>query len=171
MQAREEGEMRPMRRTAMLVTVLLAAGAVALFAGNQLGGARPGQPNFETGPMPVSVENEPAVTITNEPTVVVTNDPIVRAQQFGEWMVTLPDEQLQNLTVVLSDEQLQNLTMPTFVQAGVTYTFVWPAGATEEHLVVAIANSGWVQVEGESGSLRWLNTSAARSIEVSASAQ
>jgi len=86
-------------------------------------------------------------------------------------MVTLPDEQLQNLTVVLSDEQLQSLTTPTFVQAGVTYTFAWPAGATEEHLVVAIANSGWVQVEGESGSLRWLNTSAARSIEVSASAQ
>ncbi len=152
----------------MLVTVLLAVGVVAVYAGSQLGGTRPGQPNFETGPMPVTIENEPAVTITNEPTVVVTNEPIVRAQQFGDWTVSVSDE---SRMVTLSEEQLQSLTTPAFVQAGVTYSFVWPDGGTEEHLVVAIANSGWVQVEGESGSLRWVNTSAARRIEVSASAQ
>jgi hypothetical protein len=34
--------------------------------------------------------------------------------------------------------------MPGFVETGVAYTFVWPDGSAEAHLVVALANSGWV---------------------------
>jgi len=144
--------MRPIRRTAIVVTVLVGLGAVALLAGTQLGGNQPGQPNFETGSLPVTVENEPAVLVTNEP--------IVRAQQFGDWTVRLSDERSRERTVTLSGAQVARLTMPGFVEAGVTYTFVWPDGSTEAHLVVALANSGWVQVEGESGSLKWVNASA-----------
>jgi len=163
--------MRRTGRTATVVTVLLGLGAVALLAGNQLGGNRPGQPNFDTGPMPVNVENEPSVTIANEPTVLVTNEPVVQAQQLGERTVRVVDEPSRDRTVTLSNAQVASLTMPGFVQAGVTYTFVWPDGTSEAHLVVAVANSGWVQVEGESGSLKWLNTAAARAIEASGSAQ
>ena len=68
-----------------MVTVLVGLGAVALLAGIQLGGNQTGQPSFETGPMPVTAENDPAVLVTNEP--------IVRAQQFGDWTVRLSDEQ------------------------------------------------------------------------------
>lgn len=153
----EEGNMRPIRRTAMVVTLLVGLGAAALLAGSQLGGTQPGQPNFETGSLPVTVENAPAVLVTNEP--------VVRAQQMGDWTVRLSDEQSRNRTVTLSDAQVARLTMPGFVEAGVTYTFVWPDGSTEAHLVVALANGGWVQVEGERGSLKWVNASAARSIE------
>jgi hypothetical protein len=111
------------------------------------------------------------VTVENEPAVLVTNEPIVRAQQFGDWTVRLSDDQSRDRTVTLSDAQVARLTMPGFVEAGVTYTFVWPDGSAEAHLVVALANSGWVQVEEESGSLKWVNASAARSIEASGSGQ
>jgi len=147
----------------MVVTVLVGLGAVALLAGTQLGGNQPGQPSFGTGPLPVTAENEPAVLVTNEP--------IVRAPQFGDWTVRLSDEQSRDRTVTLSDAQVARLTMPGFVEVGVTYTFVWPDRSAEAHLVVAVANSGWVQVEGESGSLQWVNASAARSIEASGSVQ
>ena len=111
------------------------------------------------------------MTVENEPAVLVTNEPIVRAQQFGDWTVRLTDDQSRDRTVTLSDAQVARLTMPGFVEAGVTYTFVWPDGSAEAHLVGALANSGWVQVEGASGSLKWVNASAARSIEVSGSGQ
>jgi hypothetical protein len=163
MQAGEEPKMRPIRRTALVVIVLVGLGAVALLAGGQLGGAQTGQPNFETGLLPVSVENTPGVLVTNEPTV--------QAQQMGDWTVRLSAEQSRDLMVRLSDAQVARLTMPGFVEAGVTYTFVWPDGSAESHLVVAVANSGWVQVEGERGALRWVNASAARSIESSGSVQ
>ena len=111
------------------------------------------------------------MTVENEPAVLVTNEPIVRAQQFGDWTVRLSDERSRERTVTLSGAQVARLTMPGFVEAGVTYKFVWPDGSAEAHLVVALANSGWVQVEEESGSLKWVNASAARSIEASGSGQ
>jgi hypothetical protein len=147
----------------MVVTVVVGLGAVALLAGAQLGGNQPGQPNFETGSLPVPVENEAAVLVTNEP--------IVRAQQFGGRTVRLLDERSRDRTVTLPDAQAARLTMPGFVEAGATYAFVWPDGSAEAHLVVAVANSGWVQVEGDRGSLKWVNASAARSIESSRSVQ
>lgn len=150
----EEVQMSRTGRTATVVTLLLGLGAVALLAGNQRGGNRPDQPNFDPGPMPVSVENEP----------------VVQAQQSGEWTVRVVDDPSRDRTVTLSDAQVASLTMPRFVQVGVTYTFVWADGTSEAHLVVAVANRGWVQVEGESGSLKWVNTAAARVIEVSGAA-
>lgn len=96
----------------MVVTVLVGLGAVALLVGTQIGGNQPGQPDFETGAMPVTVENEPVVLVTNEP--------IVRAQQFSDWTVRLSDEQSRDRTVTLSGAQVARLTMPGFVEAGVT---------------------------------------------------
>ena len=113
--------MRPVRRPAMLVTVLVWLGAVARLTGTQLGGNQPGKPNFETGSLLVTVENEPAVLVTNEP--------VVRAQQFGDWTVRLSDDQPGDRTVTLSDAQVARLTMLGFVEAGVTYEFVWNDGA------------------------------------------
>lgn len=163
--------MRRMRRTATVVTALVGLAAVALLAGNQRGGNQPGQPNFDTGPLPVVVQNEPAVTIANQPVVLVTNEPVVGAQQLGEWTVRVLEEPSRQRIVALSDAQVASLTMPGFVQPGVTYTFVWSDGTRETHLVVAVAGPGWVQVEGEGGSLTWLNTAVARAIEAPESVQ
>ncbi len=141
-----------MLRTAILATVALAVGAAAVLGASQLRGAnQQGQPDFQTGTVTVTIANEPGVTVTNEPTVM--------ARQAGPW------------TVRLSDQRVLAWTTPEFLQVGATYTFNWPEGGSEEHRIVAVRNSGWVQVETENDRAKWLNSSVAVSIEASAAAQ
>ena len=138
-----------MLRTAILATVTLAIGALAVLGASQLRrGTQQNQPDFGTGTVTVTIANEPGVIVTNEPTVV--------ARQAGPW------------TVSLSDQPLLISTAPDFLQTGATYTFNWPDGLSEEHQFVAVGNNGWVRVDTEDNRAKWLNSSLAVSIEASA---
>ena len=140
-----------MLRTAIPAIVALAIGAATVLGASQFRrGTQQNQPNFETTAVTVIVANEPGVTVTNEPTVL--------ARQAGPWTVSLPGDRLLIRTT------------PGFLQAETTYTFTWPGGGVEEHRVVAVGDNGWVQVETEDGHAKWVNSSVAVSIEVSASA-
>ena len=146
-----------MLRTTILATVALATSVAAVLGANQLRQSnQPGQPDFETGAVAVTIANEPSVTIVNEPGVMVMNEPSVRARQAGPW------------TVSLSDQPVLVWTTPAFLRTGATYTFTWPGGGSEEHLVAAVGTNGWVQVDTDDDHAKWLNSSVARSIEASA---
>ena len=137
----------------MLRTTLAAVTAIGLVAGvavgaNQLRTAnQPGQPDFETGP----------VTVTGD--VTIANQPTVQAQQAGDWIISL------------ADRRVVVWTTPEFLQAGLTYTFNWPGGESEEHEVLAVGNNGWVRVDAGEGRAKWLNTSIAVSVDASADRQ
>ena len=138
-----------MLRTATLATIALAIGAAVVLGASQRRGAnQQSQPDFETGTVTVTVANEPGVIVTNEPTVM--------ARQAGPW------------TISLSDRPVLIWTTPDFLQPGTTYTFNWPGGESEEHRVLAVGNNGWVRVDTEDDTAKWLNSSVALSIEASA---
>ena len=145
-----------MSRTAIVAAVVLAIGAAAGLGASQRRGAnQPGQPDFQTGTAAVTIVNEPGVSVINQPSVTIANEPTVVARQAGPW------------TVSLSDQPVLVWTTPQFLRVGATYTFTWPGGGSEEHRIVAVHNSGWVQVDTEDDPARWVNSSAAVSIEAS----
>ena len=60
-----------MLRTAIPATIVLTIGAAVVLGASQRRGAnQPGQPDFKTGTVAVTIANEPRCTIANEPTVM-----------------------------------------------------------------------------------------------------
>ena len=81
----------------------------------------------------------PAPGVTH---VIVDSLPIVAARQEGSW----------------SEASIRS--SPAAI--GRRYTFTWPDGEREVHVVSAVRNDGWVQVDG---TVRWLNLTMAVSLE------
>ena len=81
----------------------------------------------------------PAPGVTH---VIVDGVPVAAVRQEGSWSVAS--------------------TRSSPVVTGHRYTFVWPDGERDVHVVSGTRNDGWVQVDG---SARWLNTGMALSIE------
>lgn len=82
----------------------------------------------------------PAPGVTH---VIVDNEPVAASvRQEGPWSVE------------------STRTSPAV--AGHRYTFVWPDGERNVHVVTRVRDDGWVQVDAAA---RWLNTAMAVSIE------
>jgi len=83
--------------------------------------------------------------------VSIDDMPDVSSKQLGPWRVGITD---------LPEVQLAGLS---FVRAGGRYEVIWSGAEKESLVVTAVGASGWVKVQSPHS--RWVNLSAARSIE------
>lgn len=132
-----------MRKT-VVTSVAAAIAAVAL------GLTARGQVQSVPGP------GSGVVTVTGRVEVV---DGMVRAAQNGDWKVQIanaPDVRVVNTATVLP------APLP-FLKAGSRLTVTWPDGTVQTIRVGQLGSGGWVSDDSARG--RWLNLSAARSVE------
>lgn len=97
--------------------------------------------------------------VTVAGTVEVGNTPSVRAEQSGDWRITVantPDVRVSSIPAV-------SVAPPEFLKAGVSYEVTWADGTREGFTVAEVRPGGWVRVAAERE--RWVNLAAARSVQ------
>jgi hypothetical protein len=133
-----------MAKTAFAATVVIV---VVVWVGVS---ARQGQalPGIGTGIVPI------------RGTVDISNVPTVQAVQQGEWRVAVAgttDVRLATLPPV-------SIAAPDFLRRGARYNVVWSTSERELITVTQLGPGAWVQTQAP-GRARWINLSAARSVE------